>query len=207
MLKEYQASFGNQKDDKAPIQYSVNQLPPVSYFTVKFGLNVSRVTYIGVKNLSRSPMITKTMAQAREWGYVSSEGWGSGLLFFIYLSFTTQITHGNTEFFLTALQLNWVKTTTTTTKQPTYPRCMALQMSLSGKLGDSAGDFWGVYCWSKDFLGFVGSPRDFLGFWFFSPFDHPCQLKSEYPLLFQKAHMSVHKTFSTLLINLLAIYN
>ena len=27
-----------------------------------------------------------------------------------------------------------------------------------------AWDFWGVNFWSRDFLGFVGSPRDFLGF-------------------------------------------
>ena len=33
-------------------------------------------------------------------------------------------------------------------------------------LKNSAWDFWGVNFWSRDFLGgFVGSPRDFVGFW------------------------------------------
>ena len=43
--------------------------------------------------------------------------------------------------------------------------------------------FLGVTFWSRDFWGFVWSPRDFLGFWFLPPFDHPCLLKSrEAPL-------------------------
>ena len=33
------------------------------------------------------------------------------------------------------------------------------------------------------FLGFVGSPGDFFGFWFLPSFDHPCHLKSEVPSL------------------------
>ena len=47
------------------------------------------------------------------------------------------------------------------------------------RLGNSAWDFWGVNLWSRDFLGaFVGSPRDFFGYWFLPPFDHPYHLKS-----------------------------
>ena len=43
--------------------------------------------------------------------------------------------------------------------------------------------FLGVTFWSRDFWGFVWSPRDFLGFWVLPPFDHPCLLKSrEAPL-------------------------
>ena len=30
----------------------------------------------------------------------------------------------------------------------------------------------------RNFWGFVWSPRDLFGFWFLSPFDHPCHLKS-----------------------------
>ena len=47
------------------------------------------------------------------------------------------------------------------------------------RLRNSTWDFWGVNFWSRDFLGgFVGSPRDFFGFWFLPPFDHPHHLKS-----------------------------
>ena len=50
---------------------------------------------------------------------------------------------------------------------------------------NSAWGFWGVSFWSRDFVGgFVGSPRDFVGFWLLPPFDHPHHLKSRvYPSL------------------------
>ena len=35
--------------------------------------------------------------------------------------------------------------------------------------------------WPRNSLEFVWSSRDFLGFWFFPPFNHPCHLKSEIP--------------------------
>ena len=40
------------------------------------------------------------------------------------------------------------------------------------------GIFWGINFGPAIFGGFVWSPRDFLGFWFLPPFDHPCHLKS-----------------------------
>ena len=43
------------------------------------------------------------------------------------------------------------------------------------------GIFWGVNFWSKIFLGFAGSPRDFFGSWLLAPFDHPRHLKSRVP--------------------------
>ena len=47
--------------------------------------------------------------------------------------------------------------------------------------GDLAWNFLGVKFWSRDILRFVWSPRDFLGFWFLPPFDHPCHLKFGVP--------------------------
>ena len=46
------------------------------------------------------------------------------------------------------------------------------------------GIFWGgggLNVSPGIFLSFVWSPRDFLGFWFLPPFDHPCHLKSGVP--------------------------
>ena len=48
-------------------------------------------------------------------------------------------------------------------------------------LGNSAWDFWGLNFGPGIFLGFVWNPRDFLGFWFLLPFDHPRHLKSGVP--------------------------
>ena len=46
------------------------------------------------------------------------------------------------------------------------------------RLRNSAWNFWGVNFWSRDFVGgFVGSPRDFFGFSFLPPFNHPYHLK------------------------------
>ena len=44
-----------------------------------------------------------------------------------------------------------------------------------------------VNFWSRDFLGFVGSPRYFLGF-SLPPFDHPCHLKSRVTALGISGH-------------------
>jgi len=49
------------------------------------------------------------------------------------------------------------------------------------RLRNSAWVFLGVNFWSRNFLGFVGSPRDFFGFWFLPPFDHPRHLKLGVP--------------------------
>ena len=46
------------------------------------------------------------------------------------------------------------------------------------RLGNSAWDFWAVSFGPGNVLGFVGSPKNFLGFWVLSLFDHPCHLKS-----------------------------
>ena len=47
------------------------------------------------------------------------------------------------------------------------------------RLRNSAWDFLGVNFCSRDFLGgFVGSLRDFFGFWCLPPFNHPHHLKS-----------------------------
>ena len=46
------------------------------------------------------------------------------------------------------------------------------------RLENLAWDFWGLNFWSRDCFGFLGGPRDFFGFWFLPPFDHPCHLKS-----------------------------
>ena len=46
------------------------------------------------------------------------------------------------------------------------------------RLGNSAWDFWAVSFGPGIVLGFVGSPKNFLGFWVLSLFDHPCHLKS-----------------------------
>ena len=47
------------------------------------------------------------------------------------------------------------------------------------RLRNLAWDVFGVNFWSGFFWGgFVGSPKDFFGFWFLPPFDHPCHLKS-----------------------------
>ena len=47
------------------------------------------------------------------------------------------------------------------------------------------GFFWGRFLIQGFFFGgggvTVGSPRDFLGFWFLPSFDHPCHLKSVVP--------------------------
>jgi len=45
-------------------------------------------------------------------------------------------------------------------------------------LPQSASD---LIFWSRDFLGFARSPRDFFGSWLLAPFDHPCHLKSRVP--------------------------
>ena len=39
--------------------------------------------------------------------------------------------------------------------------------------------FWGLIFGPGIFWGFVGSPRDFLEFWFFLPFDHLCHFNSK----------------------------
>ena len=44
-----------------------------------------------------------------------------------------------------------------------------------------AWNFGGLIFGPEVFLGFVGSPRHFLGFDFFPPFYHPCHLKSRVP--------------------------
>ena len=49
------------------------------------------------------------------------------------------------------------------------------------RLGNSAWDFWAVSFGPGIVLGFVGSPKNFLGFWVLSLFDHPCHLKSRVP--------------------------
>ena len=41
----------------------------------------------------------------------------------------------------------------------------------------SMGFFGGVKLWSRDFFGFVGIARDFFGFGFLPPFEHPYHLK------------------------------
>ena len=47
------------------------------------------------------------------------------------------------------------------------------------RLRNSAWDFWGVNFCSRDFWGgFVGSLRDFFGFWCLPPFNHLHHLKS-----------------------------
>ena len=51
-------------------------------------------------------------------------------------------------------------------------------------LGNSAWDFLEDRFWSNDFfVFFLLSPREFLGFDFCPPFDHPCHLKSGVPPL------------------------
>ena len=45
------------------------------------------------------------------------------------------------------------------------------------------GFFWGINFGPVIFLGFVWSPRDFFGFGFLPPFDHPFYLKSGVPPL------------------------
>ena len=49
------------------------------------------------------------------------------------------------------------------------------------RLGNLALDFWAVSFGPGIVLGFVGSPKNFLGFWVLSLFDHPCLLKSGVP--------------------------
>ena len=49
------------------------------------------------------------------------------------------------------------------------------------RLRNSAWDFWGVNFWFRVFGGFVGSHRDFFGYWFLPPFGHPYHLKSGEP--------------------------
>ena len=51
------------------------------------------------------------------------------------------------------------------------PIFVLYHLMLSGKFlwfGNSVSDFWGIKFWC----------RDFFGFWFLPPFDHPCHLKS-----------------------------
>ena len=45
------------------------------------------------------------------------------------------------------------------------------------------GIFWGLIFGPVIFLGFAGSPRDFLGSWLLAPFNHPRHLKSQVPPL------------------------
>ena len=55
---------------------------------------------------------------------------------------------------------------------PVYPSRVILR-----KFGK--GSFWGQFnFWSRYFLGFCLNPREFFGFWFLPPFDHPRHLKS-----------------------------
>ena len=63
---------------------------------------------------------------------------------------------------------------------PTYPCCMVPQINFYGS-EIRHGIFGGVKCQSRDFFEFYSRPREFLGFWFLPPFDHPCHLKSGVP--------------------------
>ena len=61
------------------------------------------------------------------------------------------------------------------------------------RLRNSARDFWGVNFCSRDFLGgFVGSPRDFFGFWCLPPFNHPITWNPEYLQPWGKGEL-IHK--------------
>ena len=53
-----------------------------------------------------------------------------------------------------------------------------LEISMTG---DLHGIFWGLNFSQGIFLGFVWSLRDFFGFWFLPPFDHPCHSKFGVP--------------------------
>ena len=67
---------------------------------------------------------------------------------------------------------------------PMYPCRMVPQINFYGS-EIRHGIFWGggggLNVSPGIFLSFVWSPRDFLGFWFLPPFDHPCHLKSAVP--------------------------
>ena len=55
---------------------------------------------------------------------------------------------------------------------------------LSGNFCGSESRHWifgGLNFGPGIFWGFVWSPKDFFGFWFLPPFDHPCHLKSPSP--------------------------
>ena len=57
-----------------------------------------------------------------------------------------------------------------------YIICCFLEIFMAWKF--VIGFFWEI------FWGFVWSPKDFFGFWFLPPFDHPCHLKCPSPLGF-----------------------
>ena len=63
-----------------------------------------------------------------------------------------------------------------------YIICCFLETFMAWKF--VIGFFWGI------FWGFVWSPKDFFGFWFLPPFDHPCHLKCPSPLGFCNRYYS-----------------
>ena len=59
---------------------------------------------------------------------------------------------------------------------PTYPGCVVPRIDYFGsKIQHGISEGWNFG--PGIFLHFVWSPRDFRGFWFLPPFDHPCHLK------------------------------
>ena len=105
--------------------------------------------------------------------FITNPAWGAGRLslltkvLVIFLFFSHFLIQ---SFLFFLFSQSWV---------PYFPIFLSIHGTGFLRLRNSAWDFWGVNFWSRDFLGsFVGSPRDFFGFWFLPPFDHPHHLKS-----------------------------
>ena len=65
--------------------------------------------------------------------------------------------------------------------EPAYPGRVILRIKYNQTTFAAVGFFGGLMFGPVILLGFVGSPRDFLGVDFLPPFDHPRHLKSGLP--------------------------